>query len=395
MRKTIIASAEDLPRQRNIRPSKQGCLKHIKKLSYGESGTGNKIIQGNNISVLREIGGEYESKVRCIYIDPPYNNQEKYTHYNDDDHFEEWIKNLIVCVSHLKALLRQDGSIWVSIDDSQIHYLKVYLDEIFGRENFITTIIWQQRTSRENRNVFSNDHEYILVYAKNYIHFKKSRNLLTLSQEIKDRYKNPDRDPRGAWQSVSANVQAGHGVASQFYDIVAPNGRRHRPPKGRCWVYNEARMKQEIKENNIWFGKSGNGAPRLKRFLTQAKPGMTPKTLWTASEVGTNDLAKKQMLQLLPNLQLFDTPKPEPLIHRILEIATNPGDLVLDAYLGSGTTAAVAHKMERKYIGIEVGDHVVSHCIQRLKKVVGGACSGLSDRVEWNGGGGFDFFRHE
>jgi adenine-specific DNA-methyltransferase len=364
-------------------PRKAGVLKYNKKLSYGKKNSGNKIIQGDNVAVLKMLESELTGQVRCVYIDPPYNNRETYTHYEDNFSHGKWIQGIKSCVSNLKKLLREDGSIWISIDDREMHYLKVALDEILGRENFVTTIIWQQRTTRENRNVFSNDHEYILVYAKNYAEFKKTRNLLAASEEMVARYKNLDNDRRGPWQSVSANVQAGHAVASQFYEIVAPNGKRHSPPKGRCWVYSEAKMKKEIANKNVYFGKDGNGVPRLKRFLSNAKTGATPKTLWTAAEVGTSDSAKKHLMGILPDHELFDTPKPEPLIKRILEIASDPQDIILDAYLGSGTTAAVAHKLNRQYVGIELGEHAATHCVERLRKVVD------------EDAGGFDFYRLE
>lgn len=292
----------------------------------------------------------------------------------------------------LKPLLSIDGSVWISIDDSEMHYLKVAADKVFGRKNFITTIVWQQRTTRENRKVFSNNHEYILVYAKNPEAFGKNRNLLPSTSEVVERYKNPDNDPRGLWQSVSANVQAGHASCAQFYKLRAPNGKIHEPPHGRCWVYNEIRMKKEIKNNNIWFGKDGNGVPRIKKFLSQSNIGLTPETLWLADDSGTNKMAKKHSLQLFPNEPIFDTPKPEQLLQKILHIATNEGDLVLDPFLGSGTTAATAHKMKRSYIGIEIGDHV-EYAVSRIKQVIGGEKGGNSKTVGWVGGGGFNVHR--
>lgn len=259
----------------------------------------------------------------------------------------------------------------------------------------MTTIVWEHRTSRENRKAFSSNHEYLLVYAKYAKGFAKNRNLLALSKEVLDRYQNPDNDPRGPWQSVSANVQAGHGTPDQFYALVGPTGKVHVPPKGRCWAFTLERMNQEIADNNIWFGRDGNGVPRIKRFLSDARSGLTPETLWKAEDVGTTSSAKKHLKAILPQQEVFDTPKPEALIQRVLEIASSPGDLVLDAYLGSGTTAAVAHRMRRSYIGIEQGDHAETHCAKRLAHVINGDASGLSNVSEWRGGGGFDFFRLE
>lgn len=368
-------------------------FEYIAKYSYGQKDTGNLILQGDNLSILKAITSVFEGRIRCIYIDPPYNNKESYNHYNDNLSHEKWIKEIIPRIKYLAKLLSKDGSLWISIDDREVHYLKVAVDNILKRENFITTVVWEQRTTRENRKVFSNNHEYILVYAKDAKTFKASRNLMPYTSDILSRYKNPDGDSRGPWQSVSANVQAGHATRSQFYEIVAPNGRKHAPPKGRCWIYDSARIKKEMAKNNVWFGPDGNGVPRLKRFLSQARSGLTPDTLWGADDVGTNDTAKKHLLHLFPDLSVFDTPKPEKLIYRILHIATNPGDIVLDAYLGSGTTSAVAHKMGRRYIGIERGEHVITHCAHRMEQVARGEPGGISKLVNWDGGGGFSFYR--
>ncbi|MHB1220032.1 MAG: site-specific DNA-methyltransferase [Alphaproteobacteria bacterium] len=365
----------------------------MKQLSLGHEATENAIIQGDNQIVLELLKLRYSEKIRCAYIDPPYNNQERYTHYSDTQSHNEWLNDVVACAKQIKPLLRSDGSLWVSIDDRQVHYLKVALDEIFGRENFVTTIVWEQRTTRENRKVFSNNHEYLLVYATEIKKFKDTRGLLDWDERVRARFKNLDNDPRGLWQSVSANVQAGHATKSQFYTLISPSGRKHKPPKGRCWVYTHERMKREIAHNNVWFGKHGNNVPRLKRFLRDIRQGFTPHTLWAAKEVGTNDLAKKHLIELFPTRPVFDTPKPEALIHRILSIATDPGDFVLDAYLGSGTTAAVAHKMGRHYLGIESGDHAVTHCVERMRKVIAGEAGGISRLVDWKRGGTFTFYR--
>ena len=267
------------------------------------------------------------------------------------------------------------------------------MDEIFGRRCYLTTCVWQQRTTRENRKVFSEDAEYIHVYASNPAKFKAVRNKLTLTQAARARYKNLDNDPRGPWQSVSANAQDGHATEEQFYEYRAPNGQLHKLPPGRCWLYTERRMNEEVAKGNIWFGKNGTGVPRIKKFLSDDLAGLVPGTLWLAKDVGTNDLAKKEGVKLALNAQVFDTPKPELLVSRILHIATNPGDLVLDSFLGSGTTAAVAHKMGRHYIGIEMGDHATTHCVPRLQKVLAGEQGGISEAVGWQGGGGFRFYR--
>jgi adenine-specific DNA-methyltransferase len=373
--------------------NKRLVFQRVKDLSAGREATDNAIIQGDNRLALELLKLRYAGRVQCAYIDPPYNNQERYTHYRDDQDHKGWLNGVVSCARQIKTLLRRDGSLWISIDDRQVHYLKVALDDVFGRENFVSTIVWQQRTTRENRKVFSNNHEYILVYATNLRAFKIKRGLLAWNDVALSRFKNPDNDPRGPWQSVSANVQAGHATKSQFYDLVGPNGRRHTLPKGRCWVYTHVRMKQEIAQNNVWFGKDGNCVPRLKRFLRNARRGFTPHTLWSAEEVGTNDHAKKHLLELFPHHPLFDTPKPEALIQRILSIASDPDDIVLDAYLGSGTTAAVAHKMGRRYLGIESGDHAATHCAERVRKVIVGEQGGISRDIGWTSGGAFNFYK--
>ncbi len=368
-------------------------MKRIAKWSIGVQGTGNALIHGDNLEVLKLLSKTYANRVKCVYLDPPYNNGESYLHYFDGMGHEEWLQAVTARLKQTKILLREDGSVWISIDDSELHYLKVAADTVFGRANFVGTIIWERRTTRENRKVFSRNHEYLLVYTKNIDIWSKVRNSLPITESVKGRYKNLDSDPRGPWQSVSANVQEGHATPHQYYTLMAPNGRIHSPPKGRCWGYAKPKMLEEIAKNNVWFGKDGNAVPRLKRFLKDRKTGLTPETLWLADDVGTTSKAKKHLLELFKEISLFDTPKPEQLIHRVLQISTNPGDLVLDPYLGSGTTAAVAHKMNRGYLGIETGEHIKTHCAERLQQVIAGEAGGVSKLVDWKGGGGFDFYR--
>lgn len=374
---------------------KSNKLNFISEYSYGSSEADNSLIHGDNLHVLEYLSHYISGKVKCVYLDPPYNNGENYLHYYDSMGHDQWIESISKRLMIIHDLLSPRGSVWISIDDSELHYLKVAADKIFGRENFVSTIIWEKRTTRENRKAFSRNHEYILVYAKKASLWNKVRNTLPLTQDAAERYKNPDKDPRGPWQSVTANVQAGHATPQQFYTIVSPSGKSHNPPKGRCWVYPEYRMNQEISANNIWFGKNGDGVPRIKKFLTERKGGLVPETLWRAEKVGTTSDAKKHLLELFSEISLFDTPKPEQLISQILEISTNPGDLVLDAYLGSGTTCAVSHKMDRKYIGIEIGSHIRTHCVSRLKKVVDAEDGGISKTINWLGGGGFKFYKFE
>ena len=375
-------------------------MKHNAKFVYtpsssmGAEDCKNMLIKGDNRDVLPILVGEFGRKVKCVYIDPPYNNGDSYHYYNDKVSEEIWLRDIRNVLAYLKLLLATDGSVWISIDDSEMAYLKVEADKVFGRENHAGTIVWQQRKTRENRAVFSCNHEYILVYAKDISKFKKSRNLLPVGQDfVNSKYKNPDNDPRGAWQSISASVQAGHAVPSQFYTIVSPAGIEYNPPKGRCWAYNEERMKEEIEKGNIWFGLNGKNTPRIKKFLSTAKIGLTPQTLWAGDEFGTTDSAKKHLLSLFPNPEnVFDTPKPEELIRQILEIATNEGDMVLDCYSGSGTTLATAHKMNRNYIGVEIGEQMTDLVVNRLKRVIGGEQGGASVALDWHGGGEFAYF---
>lgn len=346
------------------------------------------LILGDNQKVLKDIKDTYEHQVSLIYIDPPYNRGDDFKFYKDTKNHDEWLEEMRTTIIELREFLSAEGSIWISIDDSEMAYLKVCCDEIFGRENFVSTIVWQKRNTRENRRIFSNNHEYVLVYAKDINKFKKKRNLLPATQKLLDRYKNPDNDTRGSWQSVTLSVQAGHAVKSQFYTIVSPTGKKHKPPKGRCWIYNEERMQEEIKNNNIWFGSDGNGVPRLKKILDVSKLGMVPETLWNVEFAGSTKEAKQELLALeIYDEDVFDTPKPEQLIYRIMQIATNENDLVLDCFMGSGTTAAVAHKFGRNYIGIELNKKVYKYASERLKKVCNGESGGISSALVWNGGG--------
>lgn len=355
----------------------------------------NRLIFGDNLLALKALEQEFSGKVKCVFIDPPYNTGSAFTYYDDGLEHSIWLGLIRDRLEIIRRLLSEDGSLWITIDDNECHYLKVLCDEIFGRPNFVANMVWEKRTSRENRRVFSFNHDHLLVYGKNKPEFEKVRNPLGLNSEVLSRYKNPDNDPRGPWQSVSANAQAGHATPTQFYKLKLPSGREIDPPKGRCWLYTKERMEQEIAAGNIWFGADGDNAPRIKKFLRENEDkGLTPETIWPAAEVGTNDEAKKGLLQLLPHVPVFDNPKPEGLLERVLHIATNPGDLILDSFAGSGTTGAVAHKMGRRWIMVELGEHCHTHIIPRLKKVIDSEDQGgISKAVNWKGGGGFRYYR--
>jgi adenine-specific DNA-methyltransferase len=266
------------------------------------------------------------------------------------------------------------------------------MDEVFGRSRFVACNVWQKRYSRENREAIGDVHEYILVYAMFPEKFKETRNKIPPDEVQKKIYRNPNNDPRGRWRPIPMTAQEGHATPEQFYEITAPSGKVFRPPEGRCWGIAKATFEKLLAEGRLYFGKKGNSQPNIVRYLDEVE-GFAPWTWWPSTEVGHTDESKKEMHALFGKESAFETPKPERLLHRVLTIATNPGDLVLDSFLGSGTTAAVAHKMGRRWIGIELGEHAVTNCVPRLKKVVDGEQGGISEAVGWKGGGGFQFCR--
>lgn len=360
--------------------------------SAGDAETSNMLIQGDNLEALKALLPYYAGRVKCIYIDPPYNTKTAFEHYDDNLEHSLWLAMIYPRLELLWQLLSEDGSIWVSIDDNEAHYLKVIMDELFGRPKFLATNVWQKRYSRENREAIGDVHEYIIVYAKDPLGFKEHRNKVPLTEQQAKVYKNPNNDPHGRWRPIPITAQEGHATPEQFYEIVAPGGKVHTPPEGRCWGLSKKTFERLRAEGRIWFGKDGNSQPNMIRYLSEVS-GMVPWTWWPSEEVGHTDESKKEIHELFGKVDAFASPKPERLIHRVLHIATNPGDLVLDSFLGSGTTAAVAHKMGRRYIGIETGDQAVTHCVPRLKKVIEGEQGGISKAVNWKGGGGFRFYK--
>lgn len=365
-------------------------LEEMPDLGAGDRDAGNMLIQGDNLDALKALLPYYAGRVKCIYIDPPYNTRSAFDHYDDNLQHAEWLAMICPRLELLRELLSEDGSIWVSIDDSEGPYLRVIMDSIFGRQNFIASNIWQKRYSRENREAIGDVHEYILVYAPNPATFKKTRNLVPLTEQQAAIYKNPNNDPRGRWRGIPMTAQGFR--PNQMYPITSPAGIVHYPPEGRCWSTIEPQFKKLKNAGRIWFGKDGKSQPNTIRYLSEVE-GFVPWTWWPSDEVGHTDEAKKEVHGLFGKVDAFATPKPERLIERILNIGSNPGDLVLDSFLGSGTTAAVAHKMGRRYIGIEMGDHAVTHCAPRLGKVIEGEQGGISENVGWQGGGGFRFYR--
>ncbi len=365
-------------------------LEEIPELSYGDQGDENLLIQGDNLEGLKALVPFYTGKVKCVYIDPPYNIGSAFEHYDDNLEHGLWLSLIYPRLELLWDLVAKDGSIWISCDDREAQYLKVICDELFGRKNFIASNVWQKRYSRENREAIGDVHEYIYVYAKDPSAFKKHRNKVPLTEEQAKVYKNPNNDPKGRWRTIPMTAQAGHATAEQFYSITSPSGKVHTPPEGRCWGLAEDTFKKLLADGRIYFGKNGDAQPNTIRYLSEVE-GVAPWTWWPSNEVGHTDESKKEIHALFGKKDAFDTPKPERLMERILHIASDEGDLVLDSFLGSGTTAAVAHKMGRKYIGIELGEHARTHCQPRLVQVIDGDQGGVSKKRNWLGGGGFRF----
>lgn len=353
----------------------------------------NRLIFGDNLLALKALEQEFTGKIKCTFIDPPYNTGSAFEHYDDGIEHSTWLSLMRDRLEIIRNLLSEDGSLWITIDDNEAHYLKVMCDEIFGRKNFVANVVWQKRTSPDNRLRLGDAHDNILVYLKNKEIGKLAINQLPINETRISDFKNLDNDPRGPWASTDFTGMTGHATSAQFYTIKSPSGKDFPPPLGRCWAISEDKFQELLSDNRVWFGKNGDSRPRLKRFLNEMK-GQNSWTWWTNSEVGHNQEAKKEMVSLFGADNLFDTPKPERLLKRIIELATNPGDLVLDSFAGSGTTGAVAHKMGRRWIMIELGEHCHTHIIPRLKKVVDGEDKGgITQAVNWKGGGGFRYYR--
>ncbi len=354
----------------------------------------NRLIFGDNLLALKALEQEFTGKVKCIFIDPPYNTGSAFEHYDDGLEHSIWLSMMRDRLELLRRLLREDGSLWITVDDNEAHYLKVVCDELLGRANFVATFAWEKDQGRRNDTDVSSAYDHILLYARDRAIWRKTRNLLPRTEEQKRRYRNPDNDPRGPWLQGD-NGTAKSGGESARFEITLPSGRVVVPPKGNYWRFSPASFEEARAEGRVYFGADGDGMPLIKRYITDVQDGVVPRTWWPASEVGSNQDAKRDHLRkLLPEIEPFATPKPETLISRILEISTGPGDLVLDSFAGSGTTAAVAHKLGRKWITVEVRDHCHTHLIPRLKKVVDGDDpGGVTESTGWKGGGGFRYYK--
>lgn len=339
-----------------------------------------------SLARLAEFAREYLGKVKLVYIDPPFNTQQSFMQYDDALEHSVWLTMLRDRLLQIKALLAPEGSVWIHLDDSEVHRARTVLDEVFGIGAFVTTIVWQKRTTRENRPAFSSTHDYILVYAPLGIAWKAHRNKLTRRS---GGYSNPDDDPNGPWVSIPFTAKGMR--KNQMYSVTTPTGVVYTPPfKNRCWAATEPEYLRLLDEKRVYFPDGGNGKPRTKQYEWEDE-GIVPDTWWTATDCRTNDDAKRHIHDLFPNDPEFATPKPEQLLQRIIHLASNPGDVVLDCFLGSGTTAAVAHKMARHWVGIEYeGDTVATYALPRLKQVVSGEDSGgATEELGWEGGGGF------
>lgn len=358
--------------------------------SYGDPHTENMLIHGDNLLALKALEQEFAGKVKCIYIDPPYNTGNAFEHYDDGVEHSLWLNLMSQRLKVLHNLLTNDGTIWITLDDNEVHYCKVLCDEIFGRTNFIQGVIWKSSDNSNNdAKQFSIDHNTILVYSKN--NNWLSNRLIAKDIQTKH-FKNPDNDPKGPWFD-------GNPISSPAYrenlvfDIETPIGTKIRSPKNG-WRWSQETLAEKMKSGEIYFNRDFTNIKR-RTYLSDSK-GLPPSSLWAdLEETGHNRQAKYEQKKLFPEFtkeEWFGTPKPEKLIKKIISISTNENDLVLDSFLGSGTTAAVAHKMGRRWIGVELGEHAKTHCYPRLKQVVDGEQGGISKAVNWKGGGGFKFY---
>ncbi len=352
---------------RNVQISSVGTLRPMVDESVHWDDTENLIIEGDNLEVLKLLQKPYHGKVKMIYIDPPYNTGNEFIYPDNyreglqdylrysgqvDDagvkqstntetggrYHSNWLNMMYPRLFLARNLLREDGVIFVSIDDNEVHNLRMLMNEVFGEENFIACFIWEKRTNRENRKVVSSRHDYVMCFSRDSTRKEKVLNLLPMSTEALSRYKNPDNDLRGLWKSDPAHAQAGHGTKSQFYVLRSPNGNEHHLPSGRCWVYTKEVMEEAIRDGRIWFGQGGNGVPRVKTYLDGKDRGLTPETIWFASETSTNENAKTDLKELFDGEAAFDTPKPVELLQLTLKLCASEG-IILDFFAGAGVTA--------------------------------------------------------
>lgn len=360
-------------------------LQPVQALSYGDADSPNMLIQGDNLEALKALLPYYAGQVKCIFIDPPYNTQSAFEHYDDNLEHAKWLSMMYPRLVLLRELLSEDGSIWITLDDHEAHYFKVMCDEVFGRKNFLGNIVWNHSVqSKGYSGKLSVHHNHVFAYRRS--ESFKLRDL-PRTDEHNVNYSNRDNDPRGPWRA--GDVRNSLIRPNLMYDITSPSGRviKH-PPKG--WRFSRDTFERERQEGKIVFSEDETRV--IRKIYLADQEGRVPETLWFAQDVGTTREANKEVRAFVEG-DFFETPKPERLIERILRISSEPGDLILDSFLGSGTTSAVAHKMHRPWIGVEVGDHARSLAQPRLRAVVDGEQGGISEAVGWGGGGGFRFFQ--
>jgi len=356
---------------------------HVKLITPND----NLIIKGNNLLALCSLGKSYSGRVKQIYIDPPYNRGNDEFNYNDSFNHSAWLTFMKSRLQVSRQLLTSDGSIWLNIDDNEAHYLKVMMDELYGRENFIANIIWEKKyTVANDARYFSDTHDHILIYAKQKDLFKINK--LPRTEEMNKAYSNPDNHPKGPWKATPLHAKSGS-KKSENNSYTFQNGITWSPPPGTYPRFSETTLKEMDSKNEIWFGKDGNSVPSRKTFLSNLdENSVTPKTIFKFDEVGHNHEARNELKALFSD-NPFSTPKPERLIQRIIHLGSNEGDIILDFFLGSGTTIAVAQKMSRQYIGIEQMNYIDTIVVERMKKVISGDKGGISKAVGWKGGGSF------
>lgn len=360
----------------------------LEKESFGDKDSENILIKGDNLLALKALFQDYKNSIKLIFLDPPYNTGNGFEQYDDGLEHSIWLGMMRGRLEALYKLLKKDGSLWITVDDNESHYLKVLCDEVFGRKNFVANVIWQKKYTRSNdARWFSDNHDHILVYAKNKEELRL--NQLPRTEEMDKRYKNPDNDPGGIWMTQPLHAKSG---TDKSYSFTFSNGVVWKPPTGTFPRYSNETLEKADKKGLIWFGSSGKAVPRMKKYLANMSQGVVPMTIWLYGEVGSNDEAKREV-KAIDAEEVFSTPKPERLLYRIIHLATNEEDWVLDSFAGSGTTGAVAHKMGRKWIMVEMGDHAQSHIVPRMKRVVSGEDqNGISKEVGWKGGYGFKYF---
>ncbi|MBQ6140438.1 MAG: site-specific DNA-methyltransferase [Kiritimatiellae bacterium] len=370
-------------------------LREEKSLGYGEATKDNILVHGDNLEALKALLPFYAGEVKCIYIDPPYNTGSAFEHYDDNLEHSTWLNMMYPRLKLLREFLREDGSIWISLDDGEAHYCKVLCDEILGRRNFIADVAWEKSDSpRMDAKLFSTRYDHTLVYAKNITALKINK---VKVDEIPEHYDKVDKDGRRYYLKPLRAMGQNDGREDRpnlYYAMIAPDGTEIYPIRADGSDGNWRWSKEKVTNNPTYIEwvKGRKGWSPYYKIYADANATRPPETLWSFSFAGSNRNSKSEQAALFGTEDAFTTPKPERLVQRILEIATDEGDLVMDSFLGSGTTAAVAHKMGRRWIGIEMGDHAKTHCAVRMRKVVDGEQGGISKAVKWNGGGGFRFY---